>query len=258
MQESLEDRLKAFRENEALAETRDDLYTEFITLLNNLGLYEEAYDRITRHTFRTWEGAEGKITAQFKVCLLEMAKKSLKQGDPARAVKLLNEAMSYPENLGEGRLEGTKDNHLYYHLGLAYEALGEKEKAREAFEKATLGAMEVAGVMYYYDQPADMILYQGLALKKLGEQKAANARFYKLLDYGEAHLKDEFKMDYFAVSMPDMSVFDTDMTRKNEIHCLYLLALGYLGLGDREKANTYFRKVLAMDNTHQNAILLSA
>ena len=258
MQVSLEDRLKAFRENEALADSRDDLYTEFITLLNNLGLYEEAYDRITRHTFRTWEGAEGKITTQFKVSLLEMAKKDLKQGDPAHAVKLLCEAMSYPDNLGEGRLEGTKDNHLFYHLGLAYEALGEKEKARDAFEKATLGAMEVAGVMYYYDQPADMILYQGLAKEKLGDRKAANARFYKLLDYGEAHLKDEFKMDYFAVSMPDMSVFDTDMTRKNEIHCYYLLALGRLGLGDREKANEYFQKVLSMDNTHQNAILLRA
>nr|MCR4587563.1 DUF5107 domain-containing protein [Lachnospiraceae bacterium] len=122
-------------------------------------------------------------------------------------------------------------------------------------EKATLGAMEVAGMMYYYDQPADMILYQGLALLKLGDPKGANARFYRLLDYGEQHVRDTFRMDYFAVSMPDMSVFDADMTLKNELHCYYLMGLAALGLGQKEKAAEYFGKVLAQDNTHQNAIL---
>ena len=125
--------------------------------------------------------------------------------------------------------------------------------AKDSFEKATLGAQEVAGVMYYYDQPADMILYQGLALMKLGRTKEANARFYKLIDYGEQHLRDEFKMDYFAVSMPDMSVFDTDMTQKNEIHCYYLMGLGNLGLGDKTKAEKWFDKALELDVNHQNA-----
>ena len=171
------------------------------------------------------------------------------------AKSLLTEALSYPENLGEGRLEGTKDNNIYYNLGLAYELLGDKDKASECFEKATLGAMEVAGMMYYYDQPADMILYQGLAKEKLGDKKAANARFYKLLDFGEQHLRDEFQMDYFAVSMPDMSVFDTDMTRKNRIHCYYLMGLANLGLGKKCEADKFFSKVLGLDNTHQNAII---
>ena len=169
------------------------------------------------------------------------------------AVKLLKEAVSYPENLGEGRLEGTRDNHVYYHLGLAYEILGDDKKARENYEKATLGAMEVAGMMYYYDQPADMILYQGRAFEKLGDVKEANSRFYKLLDYGQQHLDDKFKMDYFAVSMPDMSVFDADMDLKNKAHCYYLMGLGSLGIGDKDKAKEYFGKVLIMENTHQNA-----
>ena len=108
-------------------------------------------------------------------------------------------------------------------------------------------------MMYYYDQPADMILYQGLAKEKLGDYNAANARFYRLLDYGEQHLRDEFKMDYFAVSMPDMSVFDADMNKKNEIHCYYLMGLGYLGLGNKEESQKYFEKAFSLDNTHQNA-----
>ena len=44
--------------------------------------------------------------------------------------------------------------------------------------------------MYYYDQPADMILYKGLAKKELGDTKAAHACFNKLMDYGERHVYD--------------------------------------------------------------------
>ncbi len=254
LQKPLTERFEKYQENISLIEKRDDLYTEYVTLLNSLGKYEEAHKLITSHNFQTWEGAEGKISTQFKVSLLQQAKTLLNK-DTNRAIALLKEAISYPENLGEGRLEGTKDNHIYYHLGLAYEILAEDKKAKECFEKATLGAQEVAGVMYYYDQPADMILYQGLAFKKLGNIPAANARFYRLLDYGEHHIEDKFKMDYFAVSMPDMSVFDTDMDVKNKAHCYYLMGLGNLGLGLTDKANQYFSKVLELDNTHQNAII---
>lgn len=255
LQVSLEERFRKYQKNISLIEKRDDLYTEYVTLLNSLGMYDEAYEKITTHSFQTWEGAEGKITAQFKVSLVEKAKGLLTKGDGNGAKKLLEEALSYPENLGEGRLEGTKDNHIYYNLGLAYEIIGDKQKADECYEKATLGAMEVAGMMYYYDQPADMILYQGLAKEKLSDQMAANARFYRLLDYGEKHLRDVFKMDYFAVSMPDMSVFDADMTRKNEVHCYYLMGLANLGLQKKSEAVNFFKKVIEMDNTHQNAYI---
>ena len=255
LQVPLQERLKLFKDNITLIEKRDDLYTEYVTLLNDLGMYDESYKKITSHSFQTWEGAEGKISTQYKVCLVEKAKIAIQNGDGAEARKLLEKALLYPENLGEGRLEGTKDNHIYYNLGLAYELIGDKDKATECYEKATLGAMEVAGMMYYYDQPADMILYQGLAKEKLGDRKAANARFYKLMDYGEQHLRDEFKMDYFAVSMPDMSVFDADMTQKNAIHCYYLMGLANLGLGNKNEAAKYFNKVLEEDNTHQNAYI---
>ena len=255
MNRTFEERLKKYDENIGLIEKRDDLYTEYVTLLNCTGKYDEAYRRITSHSFQTWEGAEGKITTQFKVCLVEQAKELIAMGDAKKALSLLEEAVSYPENLGEGRLEGTKDNHVYYNMGIAYEMLGDSMKAAQCYEKATLGAMEVAGMMYYYDQPADMILYQGLAKNKLGLKKEANARFYRLLDFGEKHLRDEFKMDYFAVSMPDMSVFEADMTKKNETHCYYVMGLANLGLGNIIEAEKHLRKVLEIDSSHQNAVL---
>jgi tetratricopeptide (TPR) repeat protein len=247
------ERLEAYRKHFGLVESRDDLYTEYITLLNLDKQYQKAYDEIMRHHFQTWEGAEGKITTQFKTALSEMAKEALKREDYRKAKELLEQALSYPENLGEGRLEGTKDNDLYYLLGCAYEAIGEKEQAQNSYDKATLGAVEPAGMLYYYDQPADMILYQGLAKEKLDDHKAANARFYKLIDFGERHIRDTFKKDYFAVSVPDFAIFHEDMDAKNEAHCRFLMGLGRLGLKDFKEAANNFRKALEIDPYHQKA-----
>ncbi len=88
---------------------RDDLYTEYITLINLCGGHEEALDRIRRHHFHPWEGGEGKITAQYTLVLLMLAKAALALGEPVRAEDFLRKALVSPENLGEGRLEGTKD-----------------------------------------------------------------------------------------------------------------------------------------------------
>ena len=113
------------------------------------------------HKFHPWEGGEGRITTQYTLALLEMARKAQREGDLAHAESLLRQALVYPENLGEGKLAGTKDNHLYYNLGLVLEEQGREDEARECFERATIGTDEPAGIMFYYDQPADMI-YTGV------------------------------------------------------------------------------------------------
>lgn len=107
--------------------------------------------------------------------------------------------------------------------------------------------------MYYNDQPADLILYQGLALRKLGREDEAKARFHKLLDYGETHIFDEMRIDYFAVSLPDLLIFDDDLNARNRAHCNYLIALGSYGLGDRARAEAAYREVLAIDPAHMGA-----
>ena len=250
----LETRLANYEQHLGLIDERDDVLIEYITLLNSVGRYQDAYDTIMSHTFRPWEGAEGKVTTQYKASLCEMAKEKLAAGDHAGAKELLEKALVYPLNLGEGRLEGTKDNNLYFYLGCAEEALGNEGAARECYEKASLGEDEPAGMMYYYDQPADMILCKGLAQQKLGNQKAANACFYKLIDYGEKHIRDNMRIDYFAVSLPDFLIFEDDLNLKNEAHCYYLMGLGKLGLGKKEESSVHFAEVLKRDRSHQNAI----
>ena len=184
-----------------------------------------------------------------------MALEELKQSRPEQASQLLRQALVFPENLGEDKLEGAKDNDIYYALGVASRQLGQEEQARAFFQKASVGTGEPAGMMYYYDQPADMILCQGLAHRALGEEQAARARFHKLVDYGEAHLFDEVSFDYFAVSLPDLLLFQEDLTVRNQGHCHFLIGLGCLGLGKLDRARESFRRTLEIDPSHQGALL---
>lgn len=247
---TFEERLANYEAHKEIIGGRDDLYIEYITLVNMSGDHEKAYECIMGRKFHPWEGGEGKITTQYTIALLEMAKKAQKEGRFSDAEELLRKALVYPENLGEGKLEGTKDNHLYYNLGLALEAQGKMKEARECFEKAAIGTNEPAGAMYYNDQPADMILYQGLAYLKLGKVKEARSRFYRLIDYGEQHLEDLVKIEYFAVSLPEFLIFDEDYTARNRAHCYYLMALGNIGLDEKRKAAEFLEKATAIEPSH--------
>ena len=233
---------------------RDDLMIEYATLLNLLGRYGEAYEFIMSHKFHPWEGGEGKITAQYVVSLVELARQAMAEKEWGAAEEYLTKALKYPENLGEGKLEGTKDNHINYYLGVVMENQGKTEDARAYFEPAGVGTDEPAGMMYYNDQPADMIYYQGLAKVKLGKPVEARARFYKLLDYGEQHMFDPVKIEYFAVSLPDFLIYEEDLDKKNKAHCNYLIGLGKMGLGDIKGAKEALEETIRLDHAHLNAI----
>ncbi|WP_312428481.1 DUF5107 domain-containing protein [Lacrimispora sp.] len=233
---------------------RDDLMIEYATLLNLLGRYGEAYEFIMSYKFHPWEGGEGKVTAQYVVSLVELARQAMDAKEWGRAEECLTKALKYPENLGEGKLEGTKDNHINYYLGVVMENLGKTEAARACYEAASIGTDEPAGMMYYNDQPADMIYYQGLAKEKLKKPVEARSRFYKLLDYGEQHMFDNMKIEYFAVSLPDFLIYEDDLDKKNKAHCNYLIGLGKMGLGDIKGAKAAFMETIRLDNAHLNAI----
>ncbi len=235
-----------------LVEERDDLYLERITLLNNLEKFERANELISKRRFHPWEGGEGKVVGQFLLCRTELAKKAILEGRFKEAVEWLETTRRYPENLGEGKLYGAQENDIYYLLGCAHEGLC-SEKAEEYFKIATNGISEPVQAIYYNDPQPDKIVYQALAWRKLGQPDKAETIFKKFIEFGRHHMNDEIKIDYFAVSLPDMLVFDVDLNLRNRVHCTYLQALGYLGSGDSEKGTILLNEVLADDINHQGA-----
>jgi tetratricopeptide (TPR) repeat protein len=133
--------------------------------------------------------------------------------------------------------------------------MGEHSIAEEYWKKASVGLSEPAEAIFYNDQQPDKIFYQGLAHLMLGNTTEATMRFNNLIHYGNRNMNKQVKIDYFAVSLPDLSIFDDDLNKRNNIHCLYLLGLGYMGLRNDEKAAAYFKEALSLDHSHLGAVL---
>ena len=258
MQHPHEERLRFLQQYPALIAQRDDLVLEEITLLNQVGRYEEAMTKLDAHKFHPWEGGEGKVPAQYQICRVEQAKRLLTEctektgctGNLDKAIMLLSECLEYPHHLGEGKLYGAQENDFYYLMGLAYELKDDKEKSKDCFEKATEGPTEPAAAMYYNDAKPDKIFYAALAYRKMGNEDKARSLFHRLLNYGEKHIFDKVRMDYFAVSLPDLLIWDGDLQQKNTIHCNLMMALGHIGLGNAERGFNYLSDVESLDINH--------
>jgi tetratricopeptide (TPR) repeat protein len=247
-QQLLEDHL-------TLVEQRDDLYLERVMLYNQLGDFETALALLSERKFHPWEGGEGKVVGQYLLCIIELSKNAISLKNYEEALLLLSKAEKYPHNLGEGKLAGVRENDIHYLQGLSYEGLGLKTEAENKYAAATAGISEPAQAIFYNDSQPDKIFYQGLAWMRLGNFKKAEQIFNRLIEFGQEHFNDEIRIDYFAVSLPDLLVFDQDLNLKNKIHCQYLSGLGNLGLGNKEEALKYFQQVLDNDRSHQGAIV---
>ena len=230
---SPKERLAFFESRLDSVKFRDDLTLEYITLLNLSGEYQKALDMIMGRKFHPWEGGEGKVPEQYIFSNIAL-------GTPENT-------FTYPENLGEGKLYGAQENRQNYYMGL-------KTADVAFFEKASTGLSDPASAMYYNDQPPETIFYQGMALLKLGRENEANERFDKLISFADRHIDDEISIDYFAVSLPDLLVFDEDLNLKNRLHCMFMKALGLYGKGEKEKSKSLFEEALAINpNTFQIA-----
>ena len=64
---SFEERLADYEAHAALLEGRDDLYIEYITLVNLTGNHQKAYDCVMEHRFHPWEGEIGRAPCRERV-----------------------------------------------------------------------------------------------------------------------------------------------------------------------------------------------
>ncbi len=246
-------RLSNLEIHRQVAANRDDLYLEIAALHNFLGDYKKAHVLLINRIFHPWEGGEGRVSGQYVYSLIEMAKLDIKENMFVDAIDKLKQSQTYPHNLGEGKLYGAQENDIFYWLGCAYMGLNDKENAVLYWNKATIGLSEPGAAMFYNDQQPDKIFYQGLAWEKLGKQAYADEIFTKLVRYGQDHQDDEIRIDYFAVSLPDLLIFEDDLDKRNYIHCKYITGLGLLGLKQFKEAEETFTTVLKEDAMHFGA-----
>lgn len=247
-------RIQVMESHSEITLQRDDLYLRYITLLNCTGRYTKALEGLMSHRFHPWEGGEGKVSKQYRYTLIHLACKEIADHQPEKAISLLLASLTYPDNLGEGKLPNVADHQAYYYMGLAYRMTGDEENSHKYFSMAASGSEEPSGVLYYNDQPSDYIFYQGLARMELGCTNAALKSFHQLVIYGEKHLFDQATYDFFAVSLPEIEVYQDNIQLRNTQYCNYLRALGALGLGEKEKALELLKQILEKQNDYQGAL----
>ena len=204
---------------------------------------------IDGHQFHPWEGGEGKVSGQYQMSRVELAKKAMAGGRMEEACRLLEECLTYPHHLGEGKLHGAQENDFYYLLGCAHQALGQADEAHTCCLRPlpALPNLRLRSIIMMPNPIRSFIKGWPCA----GWDARMSPRpFNRLVDYGERHLFDEVRMDYFAVSLPDLLIWDDSLQLRNEVHCKYMMALGHLGLGNRQRALRLLEEARRLDNNH--------
>ncbi|TRX54768.1 DUF5107 domain-containing protein [Fulvivirga sp. M361] len=252
---AIDQRLELLEDHVKLTNSRDDLYLERVALYNFKGDFKEALSLLQQRQFHPWEGGEGKVPFQYITVNVELAKHYLCTEQYDKAIEHLHAMQAYPHNLGEGKLFGAQENDVHYWLGCAYDGQDRDDLARLNWEKAAEGLSDPSPAIFYNDQQPDKIFYQGLALLKLGRKNEAEIRFHNLINYGKDHLNDKVILDYFAISLPDLLIWEEDLNVRNTIHCNYLIGLGELGMENFEKAEKAFQEVIRLDAYHLPAHL---
>lgn len=225
-------RLSILEEHNVKNCLRDDLKAEYVTLLNIAGRIDEAAALLKDKIFHVWEGGEGRVTGQYAVNAVYRAHRLLQEGKPEEALKAALEGLSFPENLGEGKLVVQTDNDLYFTAALCAKALGQEAQCRAFLDKACAGDTALSEQRYYNDLPCDYLFYHALALRALGKEAEAKSLLCAMQKWSYEAYDSAMEEDFFAVSLPDLVVLDRDPAIERRENCLVMRLLSALGLGD--------------------------
>jgi tetratricopeptide (TPR) repeat protein len=251
MNDSPEERLASLESKLDIILSRDDFCVEYLALLNLTGRHEDALALMVKRRFHPWEGGEGKVLAQYRIAHVSLARKHLDQGNAAAALEHLDTVDQPPPNLGEEfhYLESRAD--LNYWRGRALSVLGRLQEAEEAYLDSANEVQDFKEMtVISYSQ---LTYYRGRSLLALGRDKEAHQVFSALRQYAAELKQFPAKIDYFATSLPNMLVFEEDLTQRNRIEGLFLEGLSLLPSHDYQSARSCFQQVVNLDHSHLQA-----
>lgn len=119
----------------AAGKSRSDFVALLARAYNRLGEYAETVRLLDSVRITIWEGAR-EVHDLFEEAHLSLGRAYLKDGHADRALAEFNRALEYPQNLATGRMQNTREAHIYYLRGNAMAALGQKEAAIASWKKA--------------------------------------------------------------------------------------------------------------------------
>ena len=201
-----EERLASLAQYDRAVFERDDLTLHYLALLVDVGRDEEALEIVSTRWFQPFEGGEGQVIAVYDRAILAGARRVL-DTDARRAVELLEQSIDAPDNLGEGRHPGVSTAERDVVLGDALARLGRLEDASAAWSRAVAGP----GALAVEEGPVKPAEYwRGVAHLRLGNAEAADRVWMGLSAAADELETEKPRVDYFATSLPELLLFDTD------------------------------------------------
>jgi tetratricopeptide (TPR) repeat protein len=89
-----------------------------------------------------------------------------------------------------------------------------------------------------------------MSLERLDRRTEASNLLQEMRDFAQKQMEREVKIDYFATSLPNLLLFEDDLQKRNQVECLFLLALAERGLRNRQHAVQLLNQVLSLDRNH--------
>ena len=216
---------------------RDDCFLDYIVLHMQRGGYAKARELLLSRRFNIYEGGEGKLTRDHGWLYTLWGRQAHLAGRMDEALNWFRTALVYPENYGEGRHYSAQEANIYYYTGLLFEAMGDAQRAKAAWEKAVSQPGQITEITYF----------AALANRKLGQTAKAEDMLRSMVAAGEQRCAHANEYGYFGVGMSAPLPFELDPKPGNLAEGALLKALGYAGLGKNDASRAAVGELSAVD-----------
>lgn len=242
------DRLAELERHPEALYRRDDLAIEYCSLLNAVGARERAAEVLASRRFQPWEGGEGLALGIYSRTHLGLGRAALERGDAATARAHFESVLRPPHHLGEARHLLANASDLWLALGDADLALGNADESRRWWTTAAdfRGDFQEMSTRTI----SESTYFQILAMRRLGRIVDADLRIDELEAYARQLAETEFKIDYFATSLPTILLFEDDLQARQDNTARFLLAQAMHARGRLERSRELIDAVLAHDPNH--------
>ncbi|MDO5581437.1 MAG: DUF5107 domain-containing protein [Planctomycetia bacterium] len=213
----------------------DDAVIRLVGLYNETGNCEKAIEIFKTRHFHVWEGGRAVHNIFVDSHLIRgLQNRNEKKFDAA--VKDFEDAQTYPANLEVGRTIGGGQNaKVFYFLGTAYDAMGDKEKAKSAYEKSVNKENEPETLV------SELTFFRIMSLKKLGKKAEAQ----DLLDQFKAAVKKEMET---KKKIDEFSKFGEEGTAIERLARLnYYVGLAAFAEGKKDQMNQSIDEALKLN-----------
>ena len=237
MNYSPRERLSVYEKYPLLLAERDDCYLDTVFLTTQIGEYQKAIDMAKSKRFHIYEGGEGKLTKLHAWMHVLLGNSLYDKGDIEGAEKAYTEGAYMPKSYGEAKTFFNQEAHIYYNIGVARDALGLSDSAREAYEKAS----------EYKAAVSPISLWRALSLARLGNTSEAERVIAEMISTAEDKLENRDMRAYYGVGSPSPMPFEYDIVKQNTCEGSLLKAFALLYSGNLKEAESLANTVRALD-----------